>query len=395
MLRSVCLSKRRVDQIQKLVRRHTADAALQQDTKAVSRWLYLCAGSAVGAVVLGGATRLTESGLSMTSWHLIKDISRPQTEEEWIKEFERYKTYPEYEEVHADMTLEGFKFIYHMEWGHRNWGRSIGGLFLLPFGYFVARKRLTPQTLKRCLGIGAILGFQGGMGWYMVKSGLEKNPDMLGQTRVSPYRLCAHLMTAFMFITTSMWTAMDISFKNRGPHYFPDHKLVNILKKKSLAIWGFTMLTVMSGAFVAGNDAGLVYNTYPDMCGRFFPSDYWHPYLDMKWRNFFENHANVQFNHRALAHLLILGTVAFPFLVRKAGINGVTRRAADLCALLAVSQGTLGVLTLLNHVPVSLGTLHQFGAVCLMMSTLFFSHQMRRGVVDPKLARAILSKKSV
>ena len=116
------------------------------------------------------------------------------------------------------------------------------------------------------------------------------------------------------------------------------------------------------GAFVAGNDAGLVYNTYPDMCGRFFPSDYWHPYLDMKWRNFFENHANVQFNHRALAHLLILGTVAFPFLVRKAGINGVTRRAADLCALLAVSQGTLGVLTLLNHVPVSLGTLHQFGA---------------------------------
>ena len=145
------------------------------------------------------------------------------------------------------MTLEGFKFIYHMEWGHRNWGRSIGGLFLLPFGYFVARKRLTPQTLKRCLGIGAILGFQGGMGWYMVKSGLEKNPEMLGQTRVSPYRLCAHLMTAFMFITTSMWTAMDISFKNRGPHYFPDHKLVNILKKKSLAIWGFTMLTVMSG----------------------------------------------------------------------------------------------------------------------------------------------------
>ena len=100
------------------------------------------------------------------------DITRPQNEEEWIKEFERYKTYPEYEEVHADMTLEGFKFIYHMEWGHRNWGRAIGGLFLLPFGYFAARKRLSPQTLKRCLGIGAILGFQGGMGWYMVKSGL-------------------------------------------------------------------------------------------------------------------------------------------------------------------------------------------------------------------------------
>ena len=120
--------------------------------------------------------------------------------------------------------------------------------------------------------------------------------------------------------------------------------------------------TWVKGAFVAGNDAGLVYNTYPDMCGKFFPSDYWHPYLDMKWRNFFENHANVQFNHRALAHLLILGTVAFPFLVRKAGINGVTRRAADLCAVLALSQGTLGVLTLLNHVPVSLGTLHQFGA---------------------------------
>merc|ERR1712131_39316 len=376
-----------------LLKRYISNSAPPtQDTKAVSRWLYICAGGACMTVLLGGATRLTESGLSMTSWDLIKDITRPQTEEDWIREFERYKTYPEYEEVHADMTLTGFKFIYHMERGHRNAGRTVGGVFMLPLLYFIARKRLSPRTMKRCLGIGCLLGFQGGLGWYMVKSGLEKNEKLMGQVRVSPYRLCAHLITAFTFISATLWTAMDISLKNRGQHYFPDHKLIKILQKKPLAIWAFTMFTVMSGAFVAGNDAGLIYNTYPLMADRWFPSDYWHPYLDETWRNFFENHANVQFNHRALAHLLILGVVAFPFLVRKAGITGLARTSADLCALLAVGQGTLGVLTLLNHVPVSLGTAHQGGAVCLMMGTLMFAHQMRRGVVNPKLARSVLSK---
>jgi len=385
----------RVNQMSHLVRRNATKVTKELDSKSVARWLYVCAGGAVVTVCLGGATRLTESGLSMTTWDLIKDIRRPQNEAEWQREFERYKTFPEYEEVHGDMTLSGFKFIYHMEWGHRNAGRTVGGLFLAPFIYFAARGRLSPRTLKRCFGIGCLLGFQGGLGWYMVKSGLEKNEQLMGQVRVSPYRLCAHLITAFFFITTTMWTALDISHQHRGPHYFPTHKLVKVLRAKSAAIWAFTMLTVMSGAFVAGNDAGLIYNTWPKMADRWFPSDYWHPYIDETWRNFFENHANVQFNHRALAHLLILGCVAFPFLARKAGITGATRRWADICGAMALCQGTLGVLTLLNHVPVSLGTAHQLGAVCLMMSTLIFSHQMRRGIVrdlQPKLARAVLSK---
>merc|ERR1712123_244549 len=115
-----------------------------------------------------------------------------------------------------------------MEWGHRNAGRTVGGLFLAPFIYFAARGRLSPRTLKRCFGIGCLLGFQGGLGWYMVKSGLEKNEQLMGQVRVSPYRLCAHLITAFFFITTTMWTALDISHQHRGPHYFPAHKLVKV-----------------------------------------------------------------------------------------------------------------------------------------------------------------------
>merc|ERR1711892_421912 len=164
----------RVNQMSHLVRRNATKVTKELDSKSVARWLYVCAGGAVVTVCLGGATRLTESGLSMTTWDLIKDIRRPQNEAEWQREFDRYKTFPEYEEVHGDMTLSGFKFIYHMEWGHRNAGRTGGGLFLAPFIYFAARGRLSPRTLKRCFGIGCLLGFQGGLGWYMVKSGLEK-----------------------------------------------------------------------------------------------------------------------------------------------------------------------------------------------------------------------------
>jgi len=361
------------------------------DSPAVSRWLFMIAGSAVGAVVLGGATRLTESGLSMTSWHLIKDITKPTTDEEWKKEFERYKTFPEYEEVHSELTLDGFKFIYHMEWGHRNWGRAIGVLFMGPLIYFLARGRLSPVTRKRCLGLMGLLGFQGGLGWYMVKSGLEKNPDLYGQVRVSPYRLCAHLGTAFVFIVSTLWTALDISTKNKGYPALPDHKLVNVLKKKSMAMAAFTFFVAMSGAFVAGNDAGLIYNTYPMMADRWFPSDYFHPYMNSV-QNLFENGTAVQFNHRFFAHLLAAGMFASWIMSRKAGLVGMPMMAANLMMAATAGQFTLGVLTLLNGVPVSLGTAHQFGSVVLLSSSVLFAHQLRRGKIDPRLAKKILSK---
>jgi len=406
MIRTACLSRNRILQFAKprstnlLLKQSTrlqataaaaANSVIATDSQAVARWLYLIAASAVGAVVLGGATRLTESGLSMTSWHLIKDITKPTTEEEWKKEFERYKTFPEYEEVHSELTLEGFKFIYHMEWGHRNWGRAIGVLFMGPLLYFIARGRLSPVTRKRCLGLMGLLGFQGGLGWYMVKSGLEKNHDLYGQVRVSPYRLCAHLGTAFVFIVSTLWTALDVTTKNKGHPVLPDHRLVNVLKKKSMAMAAFTFFVAMSGAFVAGNDAGLIYNTYPMMADRWFPSDYYHPYMNSV-QNLFENGTAVQFNHRVFAHLLAFGMLASWLMARKAGLVGGPMLAANLMLAATAGQFTLGVLTLLNGVPVSLGTAHQFGSVVLLSSSVLFAHQLRRGKIDPKLARKILSK---
>jgi cytochrome c oxidase assembly protein subunit 15 len=401
MIRSVCLSRNRILQLSKprlgQVKQSTrlqatiVAEATTTDSPVVARWLYCIAGSALVAVVLGGATRLTESGLSMTSWHLIKDITKPTTEEEWKREFERYKTFPEYEEVHSELTLDGFKFIYHMEWGHRNWGRVIGVAFMLPLFYFLATGRLSPQSKKRCIGLMGLLGFQGGLGWYMVKSGLEKNPDLYGQVRVSPYRLCAHLGTAFVFIVSTLWTALDISVKNKGAPALPDHKLVNVLKKKSMAMAAFRFFVAMSGAFVAGNDAGLIYNTYPMMADRWFPSDYFHPYMN-PIQNLFENGTAVQFNHRFFAHVLAFGMFASWMMARKAGLVGGPMMAANLMMAATAGQFTLGVLTLLNGVPVALGTAHQFGSVVLLSSSVAFAHQLRRGKIDPRLAKKILSK---
>lgn len=353
----------------------------------VAYWLYGICFSTVIAVSLGGVTRLTESGLSMTSWHLIKDITKPTSEEDWLREFERYKTFPEYEAVHADMTLEGFKFIYHMEWGHRNWGRMIGVLFLIPFFGFLTTKRMTSQVKKRTTALACLLGFQGGLGWYMVKSGLKVENDDT-PVRVSPYRLCAHLSTAFTFLVGSLWTALDISLANRGgPSNLPDHRLTNVLRKKTLALAMFTFFVAMSGAFVAGNDAGLIYGTYPKMGDNWIPSDYINEDTSLS-KNMFENSAAVQFNHRILAHLLILGVTSCWFMGRKAGLSGRPKTALNLSLGLISAQACLGVGCLLYQVPVSLGALHQLGAVGLLTSTTWLAHEMRRGNVQ-KLARKI------
>merc|ERR1712130_37191 len=357
-----------------------------QTPSSVAYWLYGICGATVVAVSLGGVTRLTESVLSMTSWHLIKDITKPTCEEDWIREFEIYKTFPEYEAVHSDMTLEGFKFIYHMEWGHRNWGRGIGVFFALHFIAFMARGKLSSQVKKRTSALLALLCFQGGMGWYMVKSGLVERDDT--PVRVSPYRLCAHLSTAFLFLTGSLWTALDISMSNRGgPPALPDHRLTRVLRIKSAALAVFTFIVAMSGAFVAGNDAGIIYGTYPKMDDQWIPRDYCSESLSPV-RNMFENGAAVQCNHRILAHLLIAGIGSCWFMARKAGLSGRPKTAINLCGGLVLAQATMGVGCLLYQVPVSLGAAHQLGSVFLLSSATWFAHEMRKGNVQ-KIARKI------
>jgi len=359
---------------------------------AVAYWLYGMSACTVIAVSLGGVTRLTESGLSMTSWHLIKDITKPTTQEEWEREFERYKQFPEYEAVHSDLTLDGFKFIYHMEWGHRNWGRGMGVLFMVPLIGFLMSKKMTTVVKKRTLGLMGLLCFQGGMGWYMVKSGLVQ-PEKIGYKedtpiRVSPYRLCAHLGTAFLFLVGSLWTALDISMANRGGAApLPDHKLTRVLKGKSLALALFTYFVAMSGAFVAGNDAGLIYGTYPKMGDHWVPNDYLSDDLNLP-RNMLENGTAVQFNHRLFAHLLVAGVTSAWFMSRKAGITGRPKKAIDLCLALVFLQASMGVGCLIYNVPVELGAAHQLGSVFLLSASTWFTHEMRRGNIQ-KLARKI------
>ncbi|WAR21097.1 COX15-like protein [Mya arenaria] len=172
--------------------------------KIVGRWLLTCAGMCVGAVILGGITRLTESGLSMVDWKLFKDMKPPRSQQEWVEEFERYKQYPEYQFSGKEMTLTEFKFIYYMEWGHRMWGRGVGLVYALPAIYFWKKGWLTRAMKPRVLVFGALIGFQGFLGWYMVKSGLQDQPESTDVPRVSQYRLASHLGSALLLCPSSV-----------------------------------------------------------------------------------------------------------------------------------------------------------------------------------------------
>lgn len=332
-----------------------------------------CSAWVFSMVVLGGVTRLTRSGLSMTEWKFAGERP-PLTQEDWEEEFSKYKQSPEFKKVNMSMTLEEFKFIYWMEYAHRMWGRVLGLAFGLPFLGFLATKQLSP-SLKRRLGLLLCMGgSQGLVGWWMVKSGLQEPKNQYETPRVSPYRLAAHLTSAFVIYATLLWTTLSVAFPQTAMQKAQELGLAEACKSgKKLrgVLIPFALLvsvTAVSGAFVAGLDAGHAYNTFPLMGGRLIPEEYW--MFDTILTNTFENTAAVQFHHRVLAvsTLLAASGIFITFRQRKLPAH-CTALLTATCAM-AWCQVGLGISTLLNYVPVHLGSAHQAGALTLMSLTL-------------------------
>ncbi|KAI9738780.1 MAG: Cytochrome c oxidase assembly protein cox15 [Cirrosporium novae-zelandiae] len=383
--------------------------------KSVAYWLLGSAASVFGIVIFGGLTRLTESGLSITEWKPVAGSLPPMSTEDWESEFEKYKATPEFAMLNSRITLEEFKKIYYMEWIHRIWGRFIGLSFVIPGAYFVARRRVSTRMAWRILGISGLIGFQGFVGWWMVASGLKKHLFAPGShPRVSQYRLTAHLAAALATFTAMLWNGLIIL---RTRRFLADPaKAVNILKamvnpklkffKKSTAAFAIlTFATIMSGGFVAGLDAGLIYNEFPMMglgltppldelftdfyCQRGDKKDLW-------WRNLFENPSLVQLEHRILGTSTFTAAIA---LFAYARYNPLGRGLLPASAMrgvhgvvgFAVLQFTLGLLTLLYMVPIPLASLHQANSMLLFTWSLVLGSR----VWFPSKAAALVAKRMI
>ncbi|KAH8272832.1 hypothetical protein KR018_002001 [Drosophila ironensis] len=341
--------------------------------KIVGRWFLGVSGMVFVAVGLGGVTRLTESGLSMVSWKLTGE-RMPRSQAEWVEEFSKYQQYPEYKLKNANMTVEEFKFIFMMEYIHRMWGRAIGGFFLLPAAYFWKKGYFCAKTKKTVLLLGTLIGLQGLMGWYMVKSGLEDRfQDPNDVPRVSQYRLASHLAAAFVLYAFSLSKAMSLliptnTFVLQARNAFNIKGLSHLTK-------AMVLLTAISGAFVAGLDAGLVYNSFPKMGDKWIPDDMWQ--FQPLQRNITENPTTVQFNHRILGISTVTLTTALWLVTRRMKLPKRANWAINAVAAMAWTQATLGVTTLLNYVPVPLATAHQSGSLILLSFALWLSHEVR------------------
>jgi cytochrome c oxidase assembly protein subunit 15 len=342
----------------------------------VSAWLFACCGLIFLMVVVGGVTRLTLSGLSITEWKPVVGIVPPLSAADWAVEFARYQQIPEYRAIHFAMSLDEFKSIYYWEYLHRLLGRLIGVAFAVPFIWFLARRQLPRHLAPPLAGI-LLLGFlQGLLGWYMVKSGLADRVE------VSQYRLTAHLALALAIYAAILWTALSIirgsPFQEPSPgwRWATDAALVLVA------------LTILAGGFVAGTRAGLTYNTFPLMDGRLVPAGY--AQLQPLWVNWFENIATIQFDHRVLA----VATVSIVFLLWAAGLRAdlpkPARKALHALLAVAVLQAALGISTLLLVVPIPLAATHQAGAVLLLTAAIVFRHTLRAAaVMDARAAATI------
>jgi len=331
----------------------------------VSAWLMLCCVMIFAMVILGGATRLTGSGLSMVEWDPIFGVVPPLNQEQWEDVFSKYRDSPEYQKINIGMDLSGFKSIYWFEFAHRLLGRSIGTVFLLPFLYFLARRMLTPRLIPR-LAFAFVLGaLQGLLGWYMVKSGL------IDQPHVSQYRLTAHLTLALLIYCYLLWLLLELLFPQQKSDTSQSGP-----RKAALLVFTLATITIVSGGFVAGLKAGFAYNTFPKMGDQWLPPAGW--ILQPGWRNLFENIATVQFDHRLLATLTLISVVGFWAYTGKRPLPATARIGIHVLLLVAIAQVSLGISTLLLHVPVALGVTHQAGALTLLTVSLFVIHQLRK-----------------
>ncbi|MEX2494434.1 MAG: COX15/CtaA family protein [Woeseia sp.] len=337
-------------------------AVSSTNNRKVALWLFVLCGLVYMMIVLGGVTRLTGSGLSIVDWRPVTGALPPLGEEAWRETFELYKQSPEFQQVNSHMDVGGFKRIFWLEYLHRLLGRLIGIAFLLPFGYFLWRGYIRKRELPKYGLMFVLGGLQGLLGWYMVKSGLVDNP------RVSQYRLAAHLVAAIAIYAYMFWIALSLL---RGGERAEPHSWY----RRTLLLAALVLVTIVSGGFVAGLDAGLVYNTFPMMGNYWVPPDLFA--LTPAWLNFFENMAAVQFSHRVLAVTTFLVIVTWWWFARKADMPASVRPGVSAVLHTALLQVALGISTLLLFVPVPLAAAHQAVAVLLFTVVLYLCHGLR------------------
>lgn len=338
--------------------------AQRDPRRAVALWLLACCALIFAMVVLGGVTRLTRSGLSIVEWDPIMGAIPPLNESQWNVAFDKYKLTPEYQKVNVGMSLAEFMSIFYVEWAHRLLGRAIGLVFFIPLVYFALKRRIPRGLAPKLVGIFILGGLQGALGWYMVKSGLVNDPH------VSPYRLTAHLGVAFVIYAYMLWVALGLLFPQ------PGHTgAVRDLRRFALGVTALVFVMILSGGFVAGLKAGFLFNTFPTMNGHWIPPGALA--LEPLWRNFFENHATAQLDHRLIAYLLALAIPAFWWAARRAPLVPRARVAVNLLLAMLAIQITLGITTLLYVVPIPLAAAHQGGALALFTLAVFVLHELR------------------
>jgi len=336
-----------------------------QYNRQIGIWLLCVCAAIFVMLVIGGATRLTHSGLSMMTWDPLMGWIPPLNEQQWLDSFTHYKKIPEFYELNPDMDLAGYKRIFILEYVHRVWGRLIGLFFLLPFLYFLMTGKIARSFRTRLAIMFVLGGLQGLLGWYMVSSGFNS-------PHVSQYRLTAHLTAAFIIYGYILWVAMGLLFPRDEASLYD----VSPLRRLALGMTGLIALTVMAGGMVAGLRAGFTYNTFPLMNGHFIPDGY--AMLKPFYLNFFENIAAVQFNHRILAETTVLYAAGLWWYARRFELSVRARLALNLLFGMAVLQLMLGISTLLLVVPTWLAVTHQGGAMLLFSLALFANHSLRR-----------------
>ncbi|WOI52470.1 COX15/CtaA family protein [Parvularcula sp. LCG005] len=323
----------------------------------VALWLIVMAVLTAIMVTIGGATRLTDSGLSITEWDLIMGSLPPMGDAAWAEVFDKYRTIPEYELVNKGMTLDQFKEIFWWEWGHRNLGRLIGMAFFLPLLWWSVRGRVTGGLRWRLWGLFALIGMQGAIGWFMVSSGLSERVD------VSQYRLALHLGTAFILFGLIIWQILALM---RPPGVAASAGF----RRWPLVLMAAVFVQIILGAFVAGLRAGKTYNTWPLMDGRFIPEGYFGE--PARFHDLFDRIASVQFNHRIMAYVVFGLAVAFFLKARKT----VAKKHAHALMGAIGLQAVLGIWTLLAAVPLWLGLVHQLGALGVLAVTVWAAYDL-------------------
>ena len=336
-----------------------------KDNKKVIYWLLAGCFLIFVMVVIGGITRLTHSGLSISSYKLISGTLPPLNEAQWIAEFDHYKQFPEYQKLNTHFNLQDFKDIYFWEWLHRVLGRLLGVVFIIPFLYFLLKKQLTKPTIKKSIILMCLGAFQGFLGWYMVKSGLVDRPD------VSHYRLAMHLATAFITFAYTFWVALDL--------WYPVKKEINKQVRNMIRVgMAILLIQIIWGAFVAGLDAGLIHNHWPLMNdGEWIHETVYTEQVPL-WKNFVEGKSGVQFFHRYMAYTVVAIIFFIWYRTRKLQLTLPQKNGIYVLSLLVLVQFILGVFTLILQVPVVLGVLHQVTAFFLLAAMTFVLHRFSK-----------------